>query len=213
MYKVLLVDDHKIIRDGIINYFEGDAEFVFTEIENGTKAFELLQNCSFDLVLSDLSMPEMDGIELTEKIKGQNKDQKVLILTMLSEVHHIKKLMSLGVEGYILKSCSATEIITAVKRVLKGDNYYAEAVTSAIMDGLAGRQIKPKERLTVTTQLSKREIEVLKLIVDEFNNQEIADKLFISTRTVDGHKRNLLQKTGCKNVAGLVMYAIENNIQ
>ena len=212
MYKILLVDDHKIIRDGIKMYFSGYPEYEFVECENGVIALEIMQNEDFDLVLTDLSMPEMDGIELTENIKNVNKDQKVVILTMLSEVRHIKKVMAMGVNGYLLKSGTEEEIRSAVKNVLNGESYYSEGVTKIIMDGLAGRDVKPKQRLTLVTPLSSREKEVLRLIVDEKSNIEIADLLFISDRTVDAHKRNLLQKTGAKNVAGLVMYAIENNI-
>lgn len=210
---ILLVDDHKIIRDGLKLYFEGNDDYEVTaEAENGVEALEILSKQEFDLVVTDISMPEMDGITLVQQIKEKYPDQKVMALTMMGENQHIKHMLAAGVNGYILKNSDKSEILKAINTILNGENYYSGSVTKIIMDGIAGKK-KPTQRLTLETPLTTREKEVLKLIVKENSNKEIADQLFISMRTVDAHKRNLLEKTGCKNIAGLVVYALEHNIE
>ncbi len=210
---IILVDDHKIIRDGLKMYFTGNDDYVIeAEAENGVEALEILSKQSFDLVITDISMPEMDGITLAQEIKEKYPDQKVMALTMMGENQHIKHMLAAGVNGYILKNSDKSEIMNAIKTILNGENYYSGSVTKIIIDGIAGKK-KPTQRLTLETPLTTREKEVLKLIVKEYSNKEIADQLFISVRTVDAHKRNLLEKTGCKNIAGLVVYALEHNIE
>lgn len=209
---ILLVDDHKIIRDGLKLYFEDSDEYeVAAEAEGGQQALDLLKDRDFDLVITDISMPQMDGITFTQNLKQLKPDQKVMALTMMGENQHIKHMLSAGANGYILKNSERNEIFQAIETILRGENYYSGDVTKVIMDSMTGKR-KPTQRLTLETPLSTREKEVLELIVKEFSNQEIADKLFISVRTVDAHKRNLLEKTGCKNIAGLVVYAIEHDI-
>ena len=211
--KILLVDDHKIIRDGLKLYFEDSNLYeVADEAENGVEGLKKLEESTFDIVITDISMPEMDGITFTQQIKQKSPEQKVMALTMMGENQHIKHMLSAGVNGYILKNSDKSEILNAIETILAGDNYYSGEVTKIIMDGMTGKK-KPTQRLTLETPLTSREKEVLKLIVAEKSNQEIADELFISVRTVDAHKRNLLEKTGCKNVAGLVVYALEHNIE
>lgn len=213
MKTILLVDDHKVVRDGLKYYFEGNENFIIKdEAENGEMALELLKKDEFDLVLSDLSMPKMDGVRLMEKIKELYPAQKVLALTMLNETAHIKKMIELGVNGYLLKSSGQKEILKAIESILDGENYFSTEVTNTIIYDLAGKKTESTHTLLMDTELSRREREVLALIVEEMTNKEIADKLFISQRTVDAHKRNLLQKTGSKNIAGLVVYAVENGL-
>lgn len=211
MRNILVVDDHQIIRDGIRFYFEDDKEFqIADEAANGLEALELLKHNSYDIVLSDINMPEMDGLELMKSIRENYPDQKVLILSMFNEAAYINKMIGMGANGYILKKSSKSELVEAIHRVLNGEDHYSQEVYKTIIGNIAGR--KPKERLTLDTELSEREKEVLVLIANEYSNQEMADKLFISIRTVETHKRNLLEKTGCKNIAGLVMYAVERNL-
>ena len=211
MKKILLVDDHAIIRDAIRTYFEQNDQYELSaEAKNGIEALELLKQNSFDLVLSDISMPEMDGLELMQSIKSSFPDQKVLVLSMFSDNAQIKKMIEYGANGYILKNATRDELFMAIEEILSGKNYYSKEVYDTLISSIAKR--KPKERLALEVDLSDREKEVLILIANEYTNQEIADKLFISHRTVESHKRNLLDKTGCKNVAGLVMYAVERDI-
>ncbi len=210
-HTLLVVDDHKIIRDGIRFYFEEDEEFVIkNEAENGLQALELLTDNEYDIILTDINMPEMDGVELMKNLKDNYPDQKVLVLSMFNEAAYINKMIANGANGYVLKKSDKAELVKAIQTILRGEDYYSDEVYKTIVGNIAGR--KPKQRLTLETELTDREKEVLVLITEEMSNQEIADRLFISIRTVETHKRNLLEKTGCKNIAGLVMYAVERNL-
>jgi DNA-binding NarL/FixJ family response regulator len=156
-------------------------------------------------------MPVMNGIDATERIKKKQPDVKVLALTMLSEDQHIKKMIKAGASGYILKSSGKEELIKAITTIMDGKHYFSDEATQSILQELVQPSVS-KNRDADEVNITDRELEVLKLIVNEFTNQEIADKLYISVRTVDTHRRNLLQKTGAKNTAGLVKYAIKNNL-
>lgn len=211
MRKILLVDDHALIRDAIKAYFKENTEFELAgEAKNGVQALDLMKENQYDLILSDINMPEMDGLELMKNIKSDYPDQKVLVLTMFNDNAQIKKMIELGANGYILKNATKSELFEGITKIIDGDDYFSKEVYESLINSISKR--KEKKRLTFEVPLSDREKEVLVLVANEFSNQEIADKLFISIRTVETHKRNLLEKTGCKNVAGLVMYAVEKEI-
>jgi DNA-binding NarL/FixJ family response regulator len=153
----------------------------------------------------------MNGIEATEQIKKEQPDVKILALTMLSEDQHIKKMIKAGASGYILKSSGKEELIKAINTIMDGKHYFSDDATQAILQELVQPTVS-KSREPNEVNITDRELEVLKLIVNEFTNQEIAEQLYVSVRTVDAHRRNLLQKTGAKNTAGLVKYALRNNL-
>jgi len=214
MIRIFLVDDHKMIRDGVKFYLEDDDRFeIVGEANNGVEALSMINNGpEFDVLVTDIVMPSMDGIELVKNlVQGNALSFKVLALTMLSETQHIKKMLNYGIQGYILKSSGEQEIKKAICEVASGNTYYSQEVTTIIMNNLRGDKSR-NSRMAVDIPLTKREHEVLHLIVKEYSNQEIADSLFISVRTVDAHKRNLLEKTGAKNMAGLAVYALEKRI-
>lgn len=209
----MLVDDHKMIREGIKTYLAEDPKYdIVAEAKNGIDCLNQLENLEVDLILTDLHMPEMDGIELAKEVKERYPDLKLIALTMMGESQHIKQMLAEGALGYLLKNCGETEVKLAIQNVMMGGTYYSPEVTNIIMNNI--RKVKPKSGGNVAMEmpLTDREKEVLKLILKEYTNQEIADKLFISVRTVDAHKRNLLDKTGSKNVAGLVIYAIDRQL-
>lgn len=213
--KIMLVDDHRIIRDGLKKYLLNDIDFeVVGEAENGVKALKILGKKDVDIVLSDLNMPEMDGLALTENIMEHHPNTKVIILTMLDEPHYIKQLMGSGAEGYLFKNSGVDEVKKAIKKVYSGDTFLSDEVTNSLTQYVIKRkQSNPRnKRFGFVARLSERELEVLKWIVKEKSNQEIADILFISVRTVDAHKRNMIEKTGSRNIAGLVMYAITHQL-
>ncbi len=207
----MLVDDHPMIRDAMSLYFSKTNEIeILAEANNGKEALDLLKDKQFDLVITDIAMPEMNGVEFLTALQEQNIQQDVLVISMINEVSQVKKMISLGAKGYVLKNSPKEEILQAIKSIRSGETYYSKEVYEIIMGQLTGR--KPKQRLTVEIPLSRREKEIVKLVMDELTNQEIAEKLFISVRTVEAHKRNILEKTGCKTVAGLAIYAIERGI-
>lgn len=208
---IMLVDDHPMIRDAMSLYFSKTNEIeILAEANNGKEALDLLKEKQFDLVITDIAMPEMNGVEFLTALQDQNIQQDVLVISMINEVSQVKKMISLGAKGYVLKNSPKEEILQAIKSIRSGETYYSKEVYEIIMGQLTGR--KPKQRLTVEIPLSRREKEIVKLVMDELTNQEIAEKLFISVRTVEAHKRNILEKTGCKTVAGLAIYAIERGI-
>ena len=211
---MFLVDDHKMIRDGIKFYLDDDDRFdIIGEANNGQEALAKIGiNNKFDVLITDIVMPQMDGIELVKNIiGGPSYEFKIIALTMLSETQHIKKMLNYGIQGYLLKSSGEEEIKRAITAVAEGGTYYSQEVTTIIMNNLRGEKAKGS-RMALEIPLTPRETEVLHLIVKEYSNQEIGDELFISARTVDAHKRNLLEKTGAKNVAGLALYAIEKRL-
>lgn len=213
--KIIIVDDHQVVRDGLKKYIGNDDQFdLIGEAENGKKALELLEDHNIDIVLSDLNMPEMDGLELTEKVIKNFPESKVIILTMLDEPHYIKQLMSCGAEGYLFKNSGVEEVKSAIKKVFAGETYMSDEVTEKLTQYVIKRNhTNPeKKKFGFQANLTKRELEILELVIKEHSNQEIADKLFISVRTVDAHKRNLIEKTGSRNIAGLVMYAITHQL-
>ena len=210
--RLFLVDDHKMIREGLKNFLSDQEGFeIVAEAENGIDCLNQLENLEVDIILSDLNMPEMDGLELIKKIKETRPELKVIALTMMGESQHIKQMLAEGAVGYLLKDCSEEELISAINTVHQGGTYYSPEVTNIILNNI--RKIKPlKSKVVTDMPLTDREKEVLHLILKEYSNKEIADSLFVSVRTVDAHKRNLLDKTGSKNVAGLVLYAIDRQL-
>lgn len=209
--QLLLADDHQIVRDGIKALLDEEVGFsIIAEAKNGREVLEACNKYDLDLIIMDINMPEMNGIEATKQIKESFPDIKVLALTMMDEDQHIREMIEAGASGYILKSSDKIELVEAITSILDGQHYFSdEATQSVMMDLVKGTDGNPK---TDPAQLTKREKEVLELIVKEYTNQNIADELYISIRTVDAHRRNLLQKTGAQNTAGLVTYAVKHGL-
>lgn len=208
---ILLVDDHDIVRDGIHMLLEDEVGFnIAAEAENGNEAIEACKEHDIDLIIMDINMPEMNGIEATERIKESFPEIKVLALTMMDEDQHIRKMIEAGASGYILKSSDKLELVDAITTILDGQHYFSDDATQSVMMDLVKGTTQKKQ--SDPENLTDREKEVLELIVEQYTNQEIADELYISPRTVDAHRRNLLQKTGAKNTAGLVTYAIKHDL-
>jgi DNA-binding NarL/FixJ family response regulator len=209
--KMLLVDDHEIVRDGLKTLIESQHGMdIIAEAENGVQALEICKKQDVDLIIMDVNMPEMDGIESTKKIKDQFPDVKILALTMSDNDVHIRKMIESGASGYILKNAGREELKKAIEALMNDQHYFSDTATQSVMMELVRN--KGKSNSGGMVQITEREMEVLELILKEHTNQEIAEKLFISVRTVDAHRRNLLQKTGARNTAGLVRYALENNL-
>lgn len=213
--RILLVDDHKIIREGIKHYLEGLENItVIGESASGTDALKWLEQHAEDVTIAllDIGMDGMNGIELCQKIGEAYPHIKNIALSMFSEPHYIKQMMQAGAKGYLLKNSTQEELDKALSKVAEGGNYFTEEVTNIVMASMSGTTKKNYSKVTVEMPLTDRELEVLELIMKEYSNAEIADTLFISPRTVDAHKRNLLEKTGSKNLAGLVMYAVHHRL-
>lgn len=215
MIKVLLVEDHKILRDGLKAALSGNKEIkVIGECEDGNQVMEFLEKNEVDVILMDIKMPILGGIETTQQVNEKYPNIKILALSMYNEEAYIMKIFKAGASGYILKNTSISEMIEGIKKVYEGEIFYSLEVANIMVSKYMNKTIKAKTKNTSITidDLTKREKEIIKLISNEFTNQEIADKLFISARTVDTHRRNLLQKLGVKNTAGLVKFAMINEM-
>ncbi len=209
--KILLVDDHQIVRDGIKAMLlpVKDEIEIAAEASNGAEAVQMIEKEPYDVVLMDINMPELNGIDATEIIKKRHPATRILALTMHAEEGFIVNMIKAGADGYILKESGRDELVNAIKAVRGGKKYYSNEVSVTMINSM----LSDKPSATkVVGDLSKRELEVLQLIVDGFTNMEIADKLFISNRTVDTHRRNLLQKLNVRNTAELVKFALKNGL-
>lgn len=206
----MLVDDHALIREGIVNSLVSHEHIeVVAQANCGEEALAKLTRQPVDVVIMDISMKGMGGVEATRQITNRYPDVNVLVLTIYNEETRIVDMLQAGASGYILKSTNMKELLEAIEVVSKGESYFAKDVSSKIMNQFRKRK---NTKDVIQVRLTKREEQILKLIAEEFTNHEIAKKLFISSRTVDTHRRNLIQKLNAKNTAGLVRYAIKNQI-
>lgn len=206
--RVTLVDDHQIVRDGIKNILEDqDHICIVDEFSNGQEFLNSYKADNTDLILLDINMPVRDGIETTKKAFSSHKGIKIIALSMYDEEEYIVRILDAGAKGYILKNCSSQELIKAIETVNSGSNYFSPEVSDKLLNSFTKEGKNNLNYPNEKNDLTTREKEILKLIAEEFTNQEIANKLFISNRTVDTHRRNLLQKLEAKNTAGLVKHA------
>ncbi|MEI7897486.1 MAG: response regulator transcription factor [bacterium] len=205
--KVFIVEDHAIFREGlkrVIAEME-DTELV-GEADNGAVFLEKLKHVSPDIVLMDIQMPVMDGIEATEKALKYDPSLKILVISMFGEEEYVYSMVEKGVSGFILKTSGIRDLEKAINRITEGHQYYSEEIMGLLVKKV--RQIDAVEKVTFT----EKEMEVLRLLCKGMSNNEIADKLFLSVRTVEGYRNKLLQKTGCSNVINLVIYALRNKL-
>ncbi|MCP4311684.1 MAG: response regulator transcription factor [Bacteroidetes bacterium] len=212
-YKIVLVDDHKLFREGlsfVISQFE-DLKIV-GEASDGKEFLEIIDELEPDLVLMDISMPNMNGIDATSKALEKYPDLKIVALSMFGDEEYYYKMIQAGVRGFLLKESGKDELETAIWEVLKGENYFSQKLLTNIILNLDKPSTGPARRPGETIKLTRRELEILNLICTGLSNAEIADKLFLSLRTVEGHKSKLINKTGVKNSISLVMYAIKNKL-
>jgi len=209
--KLFLVDDHKIFREGLKHLIEvEEVGTVVAEAGNGQEFLLKLEDATPDIVLMDISMPLMNGIEATQMARDKYPDLKVLALSMHGDEEYYYKMIEAGVKGFLLKDSGIKEIERAIYTVLEGESYFSNELLRQIISGMNSK--KSNESAVEKDGISTRELEVLKLICAGLTNEEIADKLCISAQTVKGHRSNLLSKTNCKNSASLVMYAIKNKV-
>lgn len=208
MIKVLIADDHKMIRDGLksmIKHFD-NIECI-GEAESGKLVLDFFEsNNQVDVLLLDINMPEMDGIECASLVSKNYKHIHILALSMNVDHHSISKILKAGASGYILKDSGEEELFEAINKVHQGESFFSPKVTEIMMSSMLSKKNVANSQ-GIDQKLSEREIEIIRLIADGLTNIEIGEQLFISPRTVDSHRRNLLQKTGAKNSAGLVKYA------
>lgn len=203
--RIILVDDHSILLDGLKNLLaEVNNCQVAACCTNGNYALCHLKTEEIDVMVADYSMPDMDGLTLIREAKLIQPNLKVIVLTMHDEPHKVQEMMALGVDGYILKKYAHQELLTALSVVDNGGKFWSNEVSNILVRGLGLNN----DELVLTD----REVEVLKLIMQEKSSKEIAQELFISERTVETHRKNMIRKTNSNSTVGLIKYAYENRL-
>lgn len=209
--RIFIADDHQMFSQGIQAILDHESEFsIVGTAPTGKRLLAMLRNSDpADVVLMDISMPEMDGLETTRHVRKEWPQTKIIVLTMHKEPGLIKGMLEAGADGFILKNTGKAELEHAIRTVVGGETYFSKEVMESMMRSYrfpGQAEGNPEVRIT------KREKEVLQLIVQEKTAQEIADQLCISQHTVDSHRKNLLSKLGVRNTAGLVKYALRNGL-
>jgi len=206
-YRIALVDDHALFRTGLRGLLEHSTDHtVVAEAASGEEFLGMLQGLEADLVFMDFSMPGMDGAETTERALEHRPDLRIITLSMFGEESYYTRMVKAGACGFLLKDSGIDEVIEAIDQVMTEGSYFSPQLLLSITRRMH------LEATTLEDPLSEREKEILIAICRGLSNQEIADELFISKRTVDKHRANILEKTGCKNTAALVVYAIRTGI-
>jgi DNA-binding NarL/FixJ family response regulator len=211
--KVIICDDHQILVQGLKSLLkESDEVEVIGTANNGQELLETLKLKKPNVVLLDVDMPVMDGYETLKQIKSQYNDIKVISLTIHTDKAIIQRMMDSGASGYLLKNINKSEMSEAIRKVHSGKIYISDEATNSLLekDKIEVKSIQPQNN--TTEELTKRETEILKLISEGYSNTEIGGMLYISPRTVDTHRTNIMKKINVKNIAGLIKYAIQSGI-
>jgi DNA-binding NarL/FixJ family response regulator len=214
MLKILLADDHQLVRNGIKIFLESEEDFeVVGEAKNGIEAIEKNNELKPDLVLLDISMPEKNGLEAAPEILTASNSPKIVMLSMYLDEKYINSCMEAGVHGYIHKGADKEELVSGIKKVMEGVSFYSKDVRDVMVNNYITSLKKKKQQLAQPQiNLTKRELEVVKLIMKGYTSNQIAEELFISNRTVDTHRANLMQKLDVKNSIELINKVTEENL-
>ncbi|MBD2699779.1 response regulator transcription factor [Spirosoma sp. BT702] len=208
MIKLILADDHQLVRRGFRSLLESlDFVEVVGEASNGQEVIDLLRSGKHaQVVLMDVEMPMLDGISATEQISRDFLGVSIIMLTMLNVREVIQAAVGKGAKGFLFKNASQTELSEAIRRVAEGGTYFTSEVASILLN------TSQQPTNSLLTQLSEREVEILKLVAEGYSSTEIGEKLFISPRTVDTHRNNLIQKLNVNGIVGLVRFAIQQKL-
>ena len=208
--KVLIADDHQLFREGLVNLLSSAPDIeVIAEAEDGRDATEKTKKFKPDVLLIDIGMPHMNGIEATRVLKKDMPELKIIAVSMHSDRQFVKGILEAGADGYLLKNCTYRQLIDAIQSVKSGKKYLSDDITEMIIKGY----LDPAEtEMESYTELSEREMEILKLYAEGKSTREISEKLFISVKTVGTHKQHILEKLGLKNNADMVKYAIKEGL-
>jgi DNA-binding NarL/FixJ family response regulator len=219
---VFLVDDHQIVRDGIKALLLDAPEInISGEASNGKELLERISSSNTDIILMDISLPDVSGIELTKQICKNYPEIKVLILSMYTQEDFIVNAIAAGAKGYLPKNTTRHELLKAINEINDGNEYYSDTVSKIILENYISNARRAKDPEPIKKDLAfkkeedvltSREKQILQMVVEGHSNQHIADKLFISIRTVESHKNHIMQKLGIKSVVELIKFAIRNNI-
>ncbi len=210
--RIVIAEDHTILREGLRSLLSSNPNFeIVGEAEDGREAIRCAEKFKPDLILTDLSMPRMNGMEAIKEIKRESPATKVLVLTVHKAEEYILATFRAGADGYILKDSTHSELVMAVKKVLNGKHYISPEISEKVIVGYLEGKKSLKSRTSWET-LTQREREILKLIAEGYKNKEIADDLCISVKTVEKHRANLMEKLDLHNIQALTTFAIERGL-
>jgi DNA-binding NarL/FixJ family response regulator len=210
--KIVLVDDHRLFLDGIKSLLsEVDFIDIIGEASSGNEALDMLTNIKPDIIMMDISMKGLSGIDVSKEITMLYPDIKIMILSMHTNEEFVINAIKAGAKGYLSKDTSKEELLDAIQIIQEGGECYSKLISENFLKSYV-KKYKAEQSLIENKILTQREIEILKLAVHGLSNKEIADKLFISTKTVDSHKNNIMQKLKLKNTAEMVLYAVKNKL-
>ena len=214
MIRVFIVDDHTLIRDGLCTLLTADPEFaVVGEAGNGQALLDQLPAVAADVVLLDLNMPVLDGLATTHRLREEYPHLRILLLSMMTHERTIGEALAAGAHGYVLKNTDKYEVVAALRSVAAGKRFLCSEIGLGLLEKILLQESRnPAPGTAPGVPLTHREREILQLVASGLTNQEIADQLFTSKRTVESHRQNLLEKTGVKNTAALVKYAMDHGL-
>ncbi len=213
MKNIILAEDHKVIRNGLKMLLESTNQYkIVFEANNGQEVIDAISGgLHADLIVSDIGMPVMDGITMISVLKEKNFQVPVLVISMLEDNSHLYQAVKAGARGFLTKSVDSDELFFAISRIVGGERYICSGLSVKIVDQVIESTVLPGS-IIEGAEFSSREIEILQLIGQGLTNIEMADRLFISRRTVEGHRQNLIDKTGAKNTAALMRFAYTKGI-
>lgn len=210
--RIIIVEDHTIIREGLCSILSvNEAYEIVGEAEDGLQAIQAIGRLQPDLVLMDLSMPRMNGLEAIQDVKSRYPEVKILVLTVHKTEEHVLAAFEAGADGYILKYASKNELLMAIKSVLKGENYISPKISDKVLEGFL-ESSKTVKKISSWDTLTPRERQVLKLVGEGYKNKEISDYLCISVKTVETHRSSIMKKLDLHSAAELAAYAVEKGL-
>lgn len=212
MIRIFVTDDHELYLEGICLLLNREPNMKVTgSCTSAKQLLATLPQLEADILILDVNLPDMEELDLLKTIRKQNPELKIIYLTMLRGIRYVHKLQKYNIQGYVLKNAPTSELREAIQKVMGGENYFSRELNIASQKDDFRNSINISET-QVNEILSKREIEILRLICEEFSNAEIAEKLFLSVSTIETHRKKLISKLGVNNTVGLVKFALKNNL-
>jgi DNA-binding NarL/FixJ family response regulator len=208
--RLLIADDHLLFLDGIVSLLKEEKLFSIDTAHNGFEVLDKMSKAEYEVCLLDIGMPNLDGIATVKALKEKKSPVKIIVLSTYNDKEIISEMMKIGVSGYLLKNCSRQELIEAIQKVITGGKHFSEEVQNTIVNQFTTYLTNKNKAEEI---LTPREIEIVKLLAKEYTNEKIANELNISFRTVETHRKNIMQKTKSHNLAGLLKFAYEQGIQ
>ena len=213
MINIVLAEDHVLLREGLVALLRDEKDInIIGEAGNGIEVKEILAHKDADVLIADINMPLMDGIETIRYVKQNHKHIHVMMLSMLEDEKYVSDSFEAGALGYILKTTGREELVFAIKKVASGEPYISHRISHKLINKANGVKSAPQIESHPELRFSDREFEILNLIAEGFTNSEIADKIFVSKRTVETHRKSLMEKTNTRNTAALIKFCLVNGI-